>query len=89
MDVQIAEALPREREFVGGGPEVALPEEEDLELVGEQDPHSDIEFPAREEQWLLHVFLDDEGTGPDGEVACRLPYAEGFLEDGVRGLLAS
>lgn len=50
---------------------VGLPRQSDIaafaevkfHLLGQEGPHSDIEFSALNEQGFFNVFLDDEGTG--------------------------
>lgn len=61
MDVEVCVEFV----LIGGGSHVALLEEMDFELVGEEDPHSDIELSSHEEERALEVFLDDKSTGAD------------------------
>lgn len=48
--------------------------------MGEENPHSDIEFPSHEEERALKVFLDNESTGADGELGTGISDAEGFFD---------
>lgn len=44
-----------------GGSNVALSKEIDFELVGKEDPYSDVKFTTIKKKRILHVFLYDEG----------------------------
>jgi hypothetical protein len=57
-----------------------LLEEMDLELMREEDPHSDIELSSHEEERALEVLLDDEGAGADGELGAGVSDPEGFFD---------
>lgn len=85
MNVGIADVVIAEVELIWRSAEVALFEDEYLQLLCEEHPHSDVKLAAGKEQRLLHVFLDNEGTGSDGEVGRGFSDSKGFLEDWVCG----
>lgn len=62
MDVGVADIVSAEIELIGRSPKVALFEDVDFQLLGEEHPHSDVELSAGKKQRLLHVLLDHEGT---------------------------
>ena len=68
VDVGVADVVVAEVELIRRGAQVALLEDEHLQLLGEEHPHSDIELATSKQQRPLHVFLHHEGTGPDREV---------------------
>lgn len=46
-------------------PDVALLEKVTGHVVCKQHPHSDVELPAVNQEWVLQVFLDYECVGTD------------------------
>ena len=68
VDVGVTDVVIAEVELIRRGAQVALLEDEHLQLLGEEHPHSDIELATSKQQRPLHVFLHHEGTGPDREV---------------------
>lgn len=49
---------------LGGETQVGLLEYVELQGLGQQHPHPDIELLALDEHRLLYVFLDDEAEAP-------------------------
>lgn len=62
VDVEVGDTLPSEGELVGGSAQVPLSKQEHLQLVGHENPHSDVELPSPEKQRALHILLDHKGT---------------------------
>ena len=44
----------------GRGSQVALFEEEEVQVLVQKDPHTDVKFTVADQKWALNVFLDDE-----------------------------
>lgn len=52
-----------EGEWLAAGSDVAFLEDIDLHVLRKEDPDSDIEFAAVDEEGVFEVLLDDEGVG--------------------------
>ena len=42
------------------GSQVALFEEEEVQVLVQKDPDADVKFTVADQKWALNVFLDDE-----------------------------
>lgn len=54
-------------QLVDLGAQASIPflEEENLQLVGNEDPHSQVELPIVNQEWILKIFLNDKGVCSD------------------------